>query len=65
MLFLNKVREIQLTKIWIVNKTLIAEGTEIFRLVDSVVNYESRHGSPACLCPYGLYLQFAPLADIE
>ena len=57
--------EIRLTKSWLVDKALIAEGTKIFRLVDSVLDDESRHGSPAGLCPYGLYLQIAPLTDIE
>ena len=49
----------------VVCKALIAEGTKIFRLVNSVLDDESSHGPPAGLCPYGLYLQIAPLTDIE
>ncbi len=46
MLFLNKMREIRLTKSWLVDKALIAEGTEILRLVNSVLYDEPRHRSP-------------------
>ena len=59
------MREIRLTKSWLIDKAFISEGTKIFRLIDSVLDDESRHGSPAGLCPYGLYLQIAPFADIE
>ena len=64
-LFLYKMREIWLTKSWLVDKALVTESTEIFWLVNSVLYDESRHGSPAGLSPYGLYLQVAPFADIE
>ena len=64
-LYLNKMWKIRLTKSWLVDKALVAESTEIFRLIDSVINDESRHSSPAGLSPYGLYLQVAALADIE
>ena len=59
------MREIRLTKSWLIDKTLISEGTKTLWLVDSVLDDESRHGSPTGFCPYGLYLQIAPLTDIE
>ena len=59
------MRIIGFTKFRVVCKALIVEGIEIFRVGNTVFNDESRHSSPACLCPYGLYLQLAPLADIE
>lgn len=63
MLFLNEMREIRLTKSWLINEALIAEGTDIFWLVNSVLNDESRHSSPTGFSPYGLYLQIAPFAE--
>ena len=62
-LYLNKMWKIWLTKSWLVDKALVTESTEIFRLIDSVFDDESRHSSPAGLSPYGLYLQVAALAD--
>ena len=64
-LFLNKMWKIRLTKSWLVGKALIAESIKIFGVGDMVFDDESRHGSPAGLCPYGLNLQVAPLADIK
>ena len=57
------MRIIGLAKFRVVCKALIAESIEIFRVGDTVVDDESRHGSPTGLSPYGLDLQFVPLAD--
>ena len=54
---------IGLAKFRVVCKALIAESIEIFGVGDTVVNDESRHGSPTGLSPYSLDLQLAPLAD--
>ena len=64
-LLFDKMRIIGVTKFRVVCKALIAESIEILGVGDTVLNDESRHGSPTGLCPYGLNLQIVALADIE
>ena len=59
------MRIIGFTKFRVICKALIAERIEIFGIGDTVLDDESCHDPPTGLSPYGLYLQFAPLADIE
>ena len=52
-------------KFRVVCKALIAESSKIFRVGDTVVNDESRHGSPTGLSPYGLDLQIGAFSIVH
>ena len=59
------MRKVWSSKFRFVSKSLVTEGTEIFGLIDAVLNDESCHGSPACLSPNSLNLQLAAFSDVE